>query len=66
MANHTTGSQRYNARMNKIWEKSKQIKEKENLLKTYASLRSAGYSKETARYIIKSRLQDKKKMRKLS
>ena len=50
--NFTTGSQRYNARMDKIMDRVKEIKRQENLLTSYKSLVSAGYSKETAKHIM--------------
>ena len=52
--NFTTGSQRYNARMNKIFEEAKSIRKKESGMSD-KDLIADGYSKETAKQIILKR-----------
>jgi hypothetical protein len=63
MANYTTGSERYNNRMRKIFDNYEQIKIKESKM-SYKELIADGYSKETARHIIKERLAEKRRARK--
>ena len=58
MANRLTGAQRYNNRMNKIFDDYREIKEKENKM-SYKKLIADGYSKETARQIILTRKKKK-------
>jgi len=58
MANRLTGAQRYNNRMNKIFDDYRKIKEKENKM-SYKKLIADGYSKETARQIILTRKKKK-------
>ena len=59
MANRLTGAQRYNNRMNKIFDDYKKIKEKENKM-SYKKLIADGYSKETAKHIILNRKKKRK------
>lgn len=49
-----TSAQRYNRRMEKIFDGYRKIKEKESKM-TYKQLIADGYSKETARHIILER-----------
>lgn len=48
--NFTTGSERYNKRLHKIFDDAREIKKKASKM-NYKELISAGYSKETAKYI---------------
>ena len=48
--NFTTGAERYNKRMEKIWDDYKAIKEKESKM-TFKELIADGYSIETAKHI---------------
>jgi len=48
--NFTTGAERYNKRMEKIFDKYKAIKKKESGM-SYKELIEDGYSKETAKHI---------------
>ena len=48
--NFTTGSQRYNKRMEKIFDDYRAIKKKESGM-SYKELIADGYSKETAKHI---------------
>jgi len=52
--NFTTGAERYNKRMHKIFDSYNKIKEKESTM-TYDDLIKDGYSKETARHIVLER-----------
>ena len=49
-----TSAQRYNRRMDKIFEGYKAIKKKEETM-SYKELIAAGYGKETARFIVSQR-----------
>lgn len=49
-----TSAQRYNKRMNKIFEEYRNIKKKEGGM-SYKELIADGYSKETAKHIIMER-----------
>ena len=59
MANRLTGAQRYNNRMNKIFDDYKKIKEKENKM-SYKKLIADGYSRETAKQIVLNRKKKRK------
>lgn len=56
--NFTTGAERRNKRMNKIFDDYRSIKEKESKM-SYKELILDGYGKETAKYIINQRKQNK-------
>lgn len=57
--NFTTGAERYNMRMRKIFDNYQAIKLKESKM-SYKELIADGYSKETARRIIRERKLKKK------
>lgn len=59
--NFTSGAERYNNRMRKIFDNYKKIKEKEATM-SYKELLDDGYSKETAKQIMKERKKLNKKM----
>jgi len=56
--NFTTGSERYNKRMGKIFERYKETMKKESIM-SYKELIADGYSKETARYITQEKKRKK-------